>query len=102
MCNIGIININDALMRIENSALFYIPDFKEQCTKWYEEDLQIWKSVVENAISTGEISSQLDPVSISYLYGDCYLEAFYGVLTEKGYDIDKLKQTYDYIYALLK
>lgn len=103
MFDIGIMNMNEALMRIENSALYYIPDFKEQCTRWYEEDLQIWKSIVENAISTGEIRSQLDPVSISYLYGDCYLgRAFDGVFTERGYDIDRLKQTYDYIYALLK
>lgn len=103
MLDTGIMNMNEALMRIENSALSYIPDFKEQCTRWYEEDLQIWKSVIENAISTGEIRSQLDSDSISYLYGDCYLgRAFDGVFTERGYDIDRLKQTYDYIYALLK
>lgn len=103
ICDIGINNINEALMRIENSALYCIPDFKEQCTRWYEEELQIWKSVVENAISTGEIRSQLDPVSISYLYEDGYLgRAFDGIFTESGYDIDRLKQTYDYIYALLK
>lgn len=103
ICDIGINNINEALMRIENSALYCIPDFKEQCTKWYEEELQIWKSVIENAISTGEIKSQLDPVSISYLYEDCYLgRSFNGVFSQRGYDIDRLKQTYDYIYTLLK
>lgn len=103
ICDIGIKNINEALMRIENSALYCIPDFKEQCTKWYEEELQIWKSVIENAISTGEIRNQLDSVSISYLYEDCYLgRAFDGIFTESGYDIDRLKQTYDYIYSLLK
>jgi hypothetical protein len=31
ICDIGIVNINEALMRIENSALFCIPDFKEEC-----------------------------------------------------------------------
>lgn len=103
MYDTGFMNMNEALMRIENSALSYIPDFKEQCTRWYEEDLQIWKSVAENAISSGEIRSQLDSISISYLYEDCYLgRAFEGVFTERGYDIDRLKQTYDYIYALLK
>lgn len=103
MLDTGIMNMNEALMRIENSALTYIPDFKEQCARWYEEDLRIWKSVIENAISTGEIRSHLDSDSISYLYGDCYLgRAFDGVFTERGYDIDRLKQNYDYIYALLK
>lgn len=103
ICDIGIVNINEALMRIENSALFCIPDFKEECTKWYEEELQIWKSVIENAISTGEIKSQSDSISISYLYEDCYLgRSFDGVFLQGGYDIDRLKQTYDYIYSLLK
>lgn len=103
MSNLGIANINEALMRIENSALTYIPDFKELTAQWYEEELQIWKSVIENAISTGEIRSSIDPTNISYLYEDCYLgRAFNGVFTKTGYDIDKLKQTYDQVYALLK
>ena len=102
MSNLGIANINEALMRIENSALTYIPDFKEQTARWYEEELQIWKSVIENAISTGEISNSIDPIAISYFYEDCYLgRAFHGVFAKTGYNIDKLKQTYDQLYALL-
>ena len=99
----GIVNVNEALMRIENSALTYIPHFKEQTMQWYEEELQIWQSVIENAISTGEIRNRIDVVSVSCLYEDCYLgRAFKGVFTDNGYDIDGLKQTYDHIYALLK
>lgn len=103
MSNIGIVNINEALMRIENSALTYIPNFKEQTAQWYEEELSIWISVIENAISTGEIRSKIDVVAISYFYEDCYLgRAFDGVFTKTGYDINKLKLTYDHIYTLLK
>lgn len=103
MADIGIVNINEALMRIESSALTYLPDFKEQSARWYEEESRIWKSVIDNAISTGEIKNRIDPVSISHLYEDCYLgRAFHGVFTERGYDIDRLKQTYDHLYALLK
>lgn len=103
MSNLGIVNINEALLRIENSALTYIPNFKEQTARWYEEELQIWKSVIENAISTGEISNRIDPTAISYFYEDCYLgRSFNGVFTKTGYDIDKLKQTYDQLYGLLK
>lgn len=102
LSNLGIVNINEALMRIENSALTYIPNFKEQTAQWYEEELQIWKSVIEYAVSSGEISNRVDPVTISYFYEDCYLgRAFNGVFTKTGYDIDKLKQTYDQLYALL-
>ena len=103
MSGMGIANINEALMRIENSALTYIPNFKEQTAQWHEEELHIWKSVIENAISTGEIRNSIDPISISYLYEDCYLgRAFHGVFTRAGYDTDRLKQTYDQLYALLK
>ena len=103
MAGMGIANINEALMRIENSALTYIPDFKEQTARWYEEELQIWQAVIENAISTGEIKKGIDPVAISYFYEDCYLgRAFHGVFTDAGYDIDRLKQTYDRLYALLR
>ena len=102
LSNLGIVNINEALMRIENSALTYIPNFKEQTAQWYEEELQIWKSVIEYAVSSGEISNRVDPVTISYFYEDCYLgRAFNGVFMKTGYDIDKLKQTYDQLYALL-
>ena len=102
LSNLGIVNINEALMRIENSALTYIPNFKEQTAQWYEEELQIWKSVIEYAVSSGEISNRVDPVTISYFYEDCYLgRAFNGVFMKTGYDIDKLKRTYDQLYALL-
>ena len=98
----NIANVNEALMRIESSALTYLPSFKELTAQWYEEELQIWKSVIENAMTTGEISQQVDPVDVSRLFEDCYLgRAFNGVFTKTGYDIDKLKQTYDQLYALL-
>lgn len=103
MSSLGIVNVNEAMMRIENSALTYIPDFKEQTLRWYEEELQIWKSVIENAIATGEIRNQIDPVATSHFYEDCYIgRSFHGVFTKSGYDISKLKQTYDLIYALLR
>ena len=103
LSEIGIVNINEALMRIENSALTYIPNFKEQSNQWYKEELQIWESVIENAISNGEIKKGIDSATISYFYEDCYLgRAFHGVFTETGYDINRLKQTYDQLDALLK
>ena len=98
----NIVNVNEALMRIESSALTYLPNFKEQTAQWYEEELQIWKSVIEHAMATGEVRSDIDPMAVSRLFEDGYLgRAFQGVFTQTGYDIDKLKQTYDQLYALL-
>lgn len=103
MSGMGVANINEALMRIENSALTYIPNFKSQTAQWYEEELQIWESVIEHAISTGEIKKNIAPVTVSHFFEDCYIgKSFHGVFTETGYDTNKLKQTYDYIYSLLK
>ncbi len=100
---IGIKNINEALMRIENSALTYIDDFKELSSKWFEEEQQIWRIVIENAISTGEIKNDIDPVVFSYIFEDCYLgNAFKGVFSNKGYDIDSLKKEFDQIYTALR
>ena len=39
---IGIVNLNEALMRIENSALTYIENFKEMTAQWFDEERQIW------------------------------------------------------------
>ncbi len=103
MTQLGIVNINEALMRIENSALTYIDSFKEQTAEWYEEELLIWQLVIENAISIGEIKTQSDPTVLRYIFEDCYLgRSFNGVFSKKGFDIDILKRSYDQIYMLLK
>lgn len=100
---IGIVNLNEALMRIENSALTYIENFKEMTAQWFYEERQIWMSVIENAISTGELKPMMDIAALSQVFDDCYLGcAFTGVFTTNGYDIDSLKKTYDQIYAVIK
>lgn len=103
LLQIGIINLNEALMRIENSALTYIENFKEMTAQWFDEERQIWLSVIENAISTGEVKPITDITALSHVFEDCYLGcAFIGVFYARGYDIDSLKKTYDQIYAVIK
>lgn len=99
----GIININEALMRIENSALTYIENFKELTAQWFDEEQQIWISVIENAVSTRELKPIADITALSRIFEDCYLGcAFSGVFSASGYDIDSLKKSYDQIYTLVK
>lgn len=103
LLQIGIINLNEALMRIENSALTYIENFKEMTAQWFDEERQIWMSVIENAISTGELKPITDITALSRIFEDCYLGcAFSGVFSASGYDIDSLKKSYDQIYTLLR
>lgn len=100
---LGIENLNEALMRIENSALTYIDHFREQVLNWYREEIDIWNEVITNAISTGEIRGDADPLIISGMFEDSYLgQSFKGVFTRYGYEPEKLKTTFDTIYQLLK
>lgn len=100
---LGIENLNEALMRIENSALTYIENFKEQVLNWYNEEINIWNEVISNAIATGEIRDDIDSLTISSMYEDTYLgQSFKGVFKKAGYDPDKLKITYDTIYNLIR
>lgn len=100
---IGIVNLNEALMRIENSALTYIENFKEMTAQWFDEEREIWMSVIENAVSTGELKPIADITALSHVFENCYLGcSFTGVFSANGYDIDSLKKSYDQIYAILR
>lgn len=100
---IGIVNINEAMMRIETSALTYTKNFKEVTCQWFDEEQQVWQSVIENAIRIGEIKSCVNPEILSHVFEDCYLGcAFKGVFFRNGYNIDNLKKAYDQIYDLLR
>ena len=69
----GVVNLNEALMRIESSALSYVENFKELTAQWLDEEQQIWKDVINNAISTGEINANVDSSVLSHMFEDCYL-----------------------------
>ncbi|MDE6752997.1 MAG: TetR/AcrR family transcriptional regulator [Muribaculaceae bacterium] len=99
----GIININEALMRIENSALTYIDNFKELTVKWFMEEQEVWEIVIKNAISIGEIPSNINPELLARIFEDCYLgNAFQGVFSNHGYNIDFLKKEFDQIYTIVR
>lgn len=103
IAQIGISNLNEALMRIENSALTYVENFKEMTAQWFDEEREIWMSVIENAVSTGELKPIADITALSHVFENCYLGyAFTGVFSANGYDIDSLKKTYDQIYVVIK
>lgn len=99
----GIVNLNEALMRIESSALSYAENFKELTRQWLDEEQQIWKAVIDNAILTGEIKANVDSSILSQLFEDCYLgDAFKGVFSYDGYKIEELDREFNQIYELLK
>lgn len=100
--SIGIVNLNEALFRIESSALSYFENFKEVTQIWYEDQLKVWQSVIEHAIEVGEIKTTLKPYILRYMFSDCYIgRCFLGVFTKQGCDIDLLAEIFNSIYTTL-
>lgn len=103
LAQIGVTNVNEALLRIENSALAYVENFRELAIRWYDEELKIWQGVVENAISIGELKQDIDTTTIGHIFENCYLGyAFKGAFSMNGYDLDALKKFFDQFYSLLR
>ncbi len=103
IAQIGIVNLNEALMRIEISALTYVENFKEVTSQWFAEEHSIWINVIKNAVSTGEIKPNIAPEILGYIFEDCYLgNSFRGVFSINGYNIDTLKEEFDQIYESIK
>ena len=100
---IGIENLNEALMRIANSALTYIENFKDIARSWFEEETEIWHCVLEKSIKSGEIRSNIDPKVYAGIFELCYLgKSFTGVFTKTGYDIDELENYFQNLYYSIK
>lgn len=103
LSSMGIENANEALFRIESSALTYDENFREQTSKWYEGQLDIWQEVIENAISIGEINAKIEPKIIRHIFSDSYIgRSFSGVFSRSGCDIELLEEIFNAIYSSLK
>ena len=103
MTEMGIENFNEALMRIENSALTYIDNFKEIAYTWFEEETKIWYSVLERSIKSGEIKNNIDPKVYAEIFEVCYLgKSFTGFFTQSGYDINQLEIYFKNLYNTIK
>lgn len=103
LASLGVTNMNEALMRIENSALTYVDGFREYVLKWYDDEIRIWVEVIANAISTGEIRKSVDAQLTAGLFEDCYLgQSFKGVFKNSGYSPESLKCSFDALYELLR
>lgn len=103
MSEIGIENLNEALMRIENSALTHIENFKEIAHTWFDEENKIWLSVLERSIKSGEISNKIDPQVYAEIFEACYLgKSYIGIFTKTGYEIEKLENYFQSLYNNIK
>ena len=99
---LNIKNMNKALLFIEMSALLNIPDFGTLASNWYNEEKNIWCNVIENAICSNEIRSDVNINNIADLFEQIYLGAsFMGVFSIYGANLNELRKNFDQLYSLL-
>ena len=99
---IGIQNMNRSMCFIEMSALSNLPGFREKALKWYEDERDIWCSVIEHAITSGEVEKNTNAMFVADMYEKIYLgNSFIGVFTIDGADLNKMKSDFDYLYNLI-
>ena len=102
MVNLGILNVNNAMLNIEISAFFSLPEMRDIAFNWHVKEAEIWERVVENAILNKEIKNNIDVKILAGMFEDLYLGAsFKGVLYENGYKIDLLEKECMQLYNLI-
>lgn len=103
LMNIGISNVNNAMLNIEISAFFIIPEVREYANEWYRRERDFWRIVVNNAVINKEIRNDIDVDTFVDIFVNAYLgTSFEGIVYENGYNINKLEKVFKQIYDLIK
>ena len=103
MLEIGISNVNNAMLNIEISAFYISPKMREIANEWLCKEKNTWEIVLKNAISKKEIKDDINIELFVDLFQNIYLgTSFAGVVHEDGYKIDQLKKEFMQIYQLIK
>ncbi len=97
-------NLSDARFNIERSALQFIPEFRDNERRVHEEDYEVWKEVVSNAIASGELKKRTDPEATARLFQQlCYGWLYSGIYNNSPTDekIELLRQLLDDQYNIV-
>lgn len=102
MNELGLDNMNLALLTIEASAFTFYPDMQNKANDWLKKEENIWKEVIDNAIANQEIKN-IDKDILSKLFQKIYLGCSYISATlPKGIDLDSLKDDFMFLYSAIK
>lgn len=100
---LGVENLNKALINITNQAIFYYPEFAEKGQKWIDLQIAQWKKVIRKSIEQGEIDENTDVDFVAELFEDIYCGLSYASIpTKEGIDFNKLKAAFLFLYDSLK
>lgn len=100
---LGVNNLNRALINITNHAVFYYPGFAEKSEKWLAQQVKQWKSVLIKSMVKGEIRDNIDIDFVAPLFEVVYCGlSSASMVTENGIDLDVLRNNFMFLYDSLK
>ena len=98
----GIDNVNFALVNIQMSAYTLFPDSLQFAKEWYRKETKIWRNVIEDAITAGEIR-KVDARIFAKIFENCYLgSAYSGLPQQGGYDVECVRHQLMEIYDMIR
>lgn len=101
--NLGIKNMNRALVNITNQASYYYPNFEIKANNWQVIQIQLWRKVLASAMKSGEIKSDIDLDVASDLFEDIFCGISYAaVVYPDGMEIERLEKAFKFVYNLIK
>ncbi|MCA1744685.1 MAG: TetR/AcrR family transcriptional regulator [Bacteroidales bacterium] len=85
---IGISNMNKALINITNQATYFYPNFEIKAMKWKVMQVQFWQSMLKKAAQSNEIKADVDFEVVAELFEDTYCGiAYSGIIYPEGIDM---------------
>lgn len=103
MNELGIENYNWAHVNLTYQAKFYYPDFISKAKQWEKIEIDIWRTVIANAVEKKEIKNNIDIDLLALTFHNLYMGYSYsGIVLPDGVDIQKLEQALNFLYSLIK
>ena len=100
---IGIGNMNKALINITNQATYFYPNFEIKAMKWKVMQVQLWQSMLKKAAESKEIKADVDFEVVAELFEDTYCGiAYSGIIYPEGIDTAYLQKALNFIYNSIK
>lgn len=100
---LGIENLNMALINVTNQALFYYPGFAEKAKKWFDLQIAQWRKTLIKSMVKGEINENVDVDFVAQLFEDIYCGLSYlSIANNEGIDFCKLRESFVFLYNSLK
>lgn len=100
---LGINNMNRAMMNLESQAFYFFPQIIEYSKQWHQQEIITWKDLLTKFIGTGEIKDNIDIDKTAKIFENLYLGISYsGITTNTGCDIEDMREQFFELYGLIK